>query len=215
MLEINTEIRKTNVNKLKALADLSAEIKQQFVQARERVEAEVADIQEQIKAQQKILAETYEEYVLDLKTMDEYKAEQEVLKSLQETLATVQGKRDSLEAVQKRKIDKEVYQPMKAVAVEAGKESRKIFAEKRDAMLKAKAEYLKLVAESASALIQLEDATSVAMKKAEVDAGHKDLLYTEGATKPTLRKLTFNDTYSGGNPVITISEQEINRVYIV
>lgn len=215
MLEINTEIRKTNVNKLKALADKSTEIKQQFVEARERVQAEIASHQTHIQEQQRVLSEVYEEYVLDLKTLDEFRAEQEVMKTLQETLQTVQGKLESLDAVQKRKIDKLVYQPMREVAMDAGKEKAKIFSEKRDALLKAKEEYLKLVAESASALIQLEDATSVAISRAEVDAGYKDLLYTSGAVSPTLRKLTFNDTYLGGNPVITISEQEISKVYKV
>lgn len=213
MLLIDTEIRKTSINRMKALSDKTVEIKQQFRDAKERVNAEIATQQEAITEQEKVVAETYESYVLDIVSLADFKAEQDALKELQETLQAVQGKLKSLDAVQTKKIDTEVYQEMKAVAVGARKEKDKIFAEKADAILQAKAEYLKLVADSASVLIQVEEATSVAFKEIEVDAGHKGLLYTAGNTEPTFRKLTFNDTYSGGNPVITISEQEIRTVY--
>ncbi|ANU12549.1 hypothetical protein B481_0130 [Planococcus halocryophilus Or1] len=215
MLLIDTEIRKTSINRLKALSDKTVEIKKQFRDVKERVKAEISTRQEAIQEQEKVVAETYESFVLDIVSLEDFKAEQDALKELQETLQAVQDKLKSLDAVQAKKIDTEVFQEMKAVAVPARKEKDKIFAEKADAILKAKAEYLKLVADSASVLIQVEECTSVAFKKAEIDAGHQELLYTPGNTEPTFRKLTFNDTYSGGNPVITISEQEIRTVYKV
>ncbi len=200
---------------MKALQDLSADIKQQFTDSRERVASDIKETEEAIQAQRQVVADVYQQYILDVKTLSDYQTEQSQLKELQESLAIITSKLDNLETAQQQKIFQEVLTPMKEVKMDADKEKRKIFAEKRDALLKAKVDYLKLVNEMASDLIKLESATSVNLAVTERDAGLKTQVYSAGAVEPMLRSLVFNDTYSGGNPVITVSEAEVKNVFTV
>lgn len=213
MLNINTEIRKTSINKLKALYDLSVEIKKEFAESKERVNGEIANYLQRIEQQKKVISDTYSQYTLDLKSLAEYQQEQLKLQELTDALEIIKSKLRNLDTAQKTKINTEVYQPMKALSEDANKEKSKIYAEKRKAIFTAKAEYLKAINENAYDLILLESVTSDCPKRVEVDAGLKKLLYTEGAVTPMLHKLVYSDSYNGGNPIVTVTEQEVARVF--